>query len=170
MKLVLVRHAIAEERETFAESGASDDERPLTKDGRKRMRRAARGLRELLDDLDMIVTSPLVRAVQTAEIIAAEYDAVPPAPLPSLGPGSDFGGFLEWLKRMDDVQTLVAVGHEPHISGLAAWLLTGNDQPLFEMKKGSAVLLEFNGEVRQGAARMLWFLTPAQLRFIGDKH
>lgn len=169
MKIVLVRHAIAEDRDAFAATGAPDDERPLTKEGKKRMKRAARGLRELLDDLDMVVTSPLVRAVKTAEIIADVYDAVPPVPVPFLSPGSQFEPFLEWIKRLDDVQTLVAVGHEPHLSRLVAWLVTGHEQAFFEMKKSSAVLLEFNGDMREGGAQLRWFLTPAQLRFIGDQ-
>ena len=168
MKLVLVRHAIAEERQTFAATGAPDEERPLTKWGRKRMRRAARGLREVLGGIDMIATSPLVRAVETADIIAADYDGVPPVQCAFLAPDASFESFVEWLKRLADLEVVVAVGHEPHISRLAAWLVTGNDQPLFEMKKGSAVLLDFETDVRSGGAQIRWLLTPAQQRAIGD--
>jgi phosphohistidine phosphatase len=168
MKLVLVRHAIAEDREAFAATGAADEARPLTKKGRKRMRRAARGLREIVDDVDMIATSPLVRAAQTAEIIAAEYDAVQLVTCPFLAPDAAPQSFVEWLKRLEDVPTVVAVGHEPHIGILAAFLVTGNEQALCGMKKGSAALVEFDDEVKSGGASIRWFATPAQLRTMGD--
>lgn len=73
MKLLVVRHAVAMEREEFARTGQSDDLRPLTADGARKMRRVARGLRAEIETLDLLVTSPLVRAVQTAGIVADAY-------------------------------------------------------------------------------------------------
>ena len=66
MKLLLVRHAIAEEREEFERTGEPDDQRPLTSEGRKKMKRAAAGLGELVNKVDILATSPLARAQQTA--------------------------------------------------------------------------------------------------------
>ena len=76
MRLLIVRHAIAEDRVAFAATGKDDDERPLTEEGRSRMEQGARGLRQLVPALDLVATSPLVRAVQTAEILAGAYEGV----------------------------------------------------------------------------------------------
>lgn len=168
MKLLLVRHAIAEDRETFQESGEPDEKRPLTKDGRKRMKRVAGGFAELVPQLDVIASSPLTRAVQTAEIIARSYDDEAVTIVDALDPVQPYDAFLSWLKQLDDVETIAAVGHEPHLSGLASWLLTGGDHTFFEFKKGGACLLEFNGQVAAGAAQMRWLLTPSQLRGLED--
>ena len=168
MKLLLIRHAIAEEREEFARSGEPDDLRPLTAEGRKKMKRAARGLREVAADIDVLATSPLTRAAQTADVIGKEYGDLPAVTVDALTPTSDPEAFVSWLQRLDDAQCVAAVGHEPHISSLAAFLITGNGRGLGEMKKGAAMMLEFAGEIAAGAAELRWFLTPGQLRAIGD--
>ena len=168
MKLILVRHAIAEEQDEFARTEQPDDLRPLTDAGRSRMKRAARGLQQVADQLDLIATSPLTRAVQTAEILGKAYAKVPVVVAESLAPHRHFDEFLTWLGQLDDVGTIAAIGHEPHMSSLAAWLLTGNGVSFFEMKKGSAMLLDFDADLRPGGAKLRWFLTPAQLRALGD--
>src|SRR5262249_31041428 len=73
MKLLLIRHAIAEEREDFARTGKDDRLRPLTDEGRKRMKQAARGLLETLPEIDLLATSPLTRAAQTGAIVDSVY-------------------------------------------------------------------------------------------------
>lgn len=168
MKLLLVRHGIAEDREQFEQSGEPDDQRPLTTDGRKKMKRAAAGLAELVPRVDVIAASPLARAVQTAEILAKSYDDQALTVTAALDPVQPYDTFLEWLKRLDDVDIVVAVGHEPHLSGLASWLLTGNERAFLEFKKGGVCLLEFDGVIEAGAAQMRWLVTPAQLRNIAD--
>jgi phosphohistidine phosphatase len=168
MKLVLVRHAIAEAREEFESTGEPDDKRPLTNQGRKKMKRAATGLSEVVSRLDLVATSPLFRAQQTAEILAKEFDSTGISVLDALDPMHPYEAFLDWLRRLDDVEAVAAIGHEPHLSGLAAWLVTGSEKPFFEFKKGGAALLEFASVIDQGAAQLRWLLTPAQLRAIGD--
>ena len=74
MQVLVVRHAIAEQREEFARTGKDDSQRPLTHDGRRKMRRGAVGLRAVVPAIDVLATSPLLRAVQTAEILAAVYN------------------------------------------------------------------------------------------------
>ena len=69
MKLLVIRHAIAEDREVWARTSLDDGERPLTARGVDRMEQAARGLRRMVEKLDAIATSPLVRAMQTARIV-----------------------------------------------------------------------------------------------------
>jgi phosphohistidine phosphatase len=168
MKLVLVRHAIAEDREEFQSSGEPDEQRPLTGEGRKKMKRAANGLRELVSRVDILATSPLTRAQQTAEILAKRYDDASLTVVDALDPLQPYESFLDWLRRLDDIDTVCAVGHEPHLSGLASWLMTGNEKPFLEFKKGGACLLEFDGVIDKGTAQLRWLLTPAQLRGLGD--
>lgn len=168
MKLLLIRHAVAEDREVFAATGEPDEKRPLTDLGRKKMKRAARGLSEVVDRVDLIATSPLTRAEQTADVVAKEFSSAARTTVGALEPEQSYEAFLEWLKRLDDVETVAAVGHEPHLSGLASWLLTSGDKPLFEFKKGGVCLLEFDGVIERGAARLHWLLTPGQLRSIED--
>lgn len=167
MKLLLVRHAIAEDRAEFESTGEPDEKRPLTQEGRKKMKRAAAGLVELISRVDILATSPLTRAQQTAEILARQLDDATPTVVEALDPMQSYEALLDWLRRLDDVDTVCAVGHEPHLGGLASWLMTGNEKPLFEFKKGGACLLEFDGVIERGAAQMRWLLTPGQLRTMG---
>jgi phosphohistidine phosphatase len=130
------------------------------------MERGAAGLRTLVPEIDVLATSPLTRAVQTAQIVAVAYDGMRVEPVEALGSG-DVEGFLEWLRDCEPSDVVAAVGHEPHMSDWAAWLLTGRWEDLAAVKKGSALLLEFPSAIRAGEARLLWFLTPAQLRGLG---
>ena len=125
MQLLVVRHAIAEQREEFARTGKDDSQRPLTHDGRRKMRRGAVGLRAVVPAIDVLATSPLLRAVQTAEILAAVYNGRNMVTVKELSPDSEFPPFLRWLRTQDAGGTVAIVGHEPHLSGLTSWLLTG---------------------------------------------
>jgi phosphohistidine phosphatase len=166
LRLLLIRHGAAEDREEFAKTGAPDEQRPLTGEGRKKMKRVARGLAEIVDQIDLIASSPLTRALQTAEIVGKEFKSSASTSIGALEPEQSYDAFLEWLRRLDDVETVAAVGHEPHLSGLASWLLTSGENALFEFKKGGMCLLEFDSVVDRGAARLRWLLTPSQLRAI----
>ena len=167
MRLLIVRHAIAEDRETFARTGKKDALRPLTRYGRVQMRQAARGLRRILPSIDLVGTSPLRRTVQTAEILAAAYDDPPLVRVPSLDHAPDPLGFIHWLQghRREDV--VAAVGHEMHLVSLMSELLSGRRGQFVLLKKGSASLLQFEGSVRPGRAKLVWSLSPAHLRALG---
>jgi phosphohistidine phosphatase len=167
VKLLLIRHAIAEEREDFALTGEPDEKRPLTETGRKKMKRAAQGLSNVAEKIDLIASSPLTRAMQTADILSKYFPDVPTTVIGALEPMQKYEVFLEWLQRLEEVETVAAIGHEPHLSGLAAWLMTGNEKPLFEFKKGGAALLELT-TIESGAAQLRWLVTPSQLRAIDD--
>jgi len=167
MRVLIVRHAIAEDRIAFAKSGKSDDERPLTAEGHSRMQRAARGLRSLVPTIDLIATSPLKRARQTADIVAAEYETKPVKTVPPLSGDGDLDGVIDWLGRQGAGLTVALVGHEPDLSTLISHLLTGTSSAAVTMKKGAVCLLEFEGEVKAGAAVLRWLLAPKQLRAIG---
>jgi phosphohistidine phosphatase len=163
MQLLFVRHAIAEEREDFARTGKDDAQRPLTDEGRKKMKLGARGLRQLVPEIDLLATSPLTRAAQTGAILDSVYGGLSEVEIEELAPEASPAEFLRWL-RQQHAETLAVVGHEPSISLILSWLLTGTERRLFSFRKGGACLIEFPGEVGAGTATLLWALTAAQLR------
>ena len=170
MQILLIRHAIAEDREAFALTGREDDDRPLTERGRKRMSKAARGICRLSPALDLLVSSPLVRAVETAAILADVYalrDAHPSRLIfDGLAPGWGLEPVVEWVRSRPADSSIALVGHEPEMSLLLGRLLSGREQSWFRFKKGGACLLESGPEGR-GRFQLQWALTPAQLRILG---
>jgi phosphohistidine phosphatase len=163
MKLLLLRHAIAEEQEEFARTGKDDRWRPLTEEGRRKMKQGAKGLREIVPDIDLLAASPLTRAAQTAAIVDSVYGGLSEVEIEELSPEASPADFLRWLRKQK-ADTIAAVGHEPTISLILSWLLTGSQRRIFSFRKGGACLIEFPGDVGAGTATLLWALTPAQLR------
>lgn len=168
MDLLIVRHGVAEDKDAFAETGKSDDERPLTDKGRKKMKRAARGLHAIVPDIGLLATSPLTRARETADFIAAAYDLEVGEVDDVLKPESSVDAFLEWLRPRAKRSPVCIVGHEPHLSGLATWLMSGATETQLELGKGGACLLSFNGAPKRGTAMLCWLLTSKQLEAIGE--
>jgi phosphohistidine phosphatase len=171
MNLLVIRHAIAEDKAAFAASGRSDDQRPLTEAGRTKMRRGAEGLRVVSPLLAVLASSPLVRARETAEIVAPIFKVPRVEIVDALRPERPFDELLAWLRRRippneeeDSDATIAIVGHEPHLSGLITWLMTGGKDSRVELKKGAACLLRFDRAPAAGEAMLRWSLTPAQLR------
>jgi phosphohistidine phosphatase len=180
MQLVLIRHARAEERMLFKR----DRTRALTQDGQRRMRKAVRGLHALLPGLTLIATSPLLRARQTAEIVAAGYAGIDTVSLPALSPGVAPRAVLAWLRAQPADAMLALVGHEPDLGLLAGWLLSGDrhgwrkcgkrrssfsakQTGFVQFKKGAAALIEFADAPAAGKGTLAWLLTAAQLAEIG---
>ena len=169
MNLLVVRHAIAEDRDAFARSGGDDSRRPLTKEGRRKMERGARGLCRVVPAIELLATSPFTRAEQTARIVADAYGRLEPRRVNELTPDAKPGAFLRWLRSLGAVGTVAVVGHEPHLSHLVTWLLAARGPAFIELKKGAACLLRFDGAgaPSAGSATLLWALTPGQLRQLG---
>lgn len=132
------------------------------------MARAARGLVLTVPLPSMLATSPLVRAVETAEIIGEAYDRVLPETVTELQPGGGPEAAVAWLKRLPPEHRVIAVGHEPDLSILAGVLLAGRQSPVLSFKKGAACLLRFEGDVKPGLALLEWFMAPRQLRQLGE--
>ena len=164
MKLLVIRHAIAEDRRRFAGTGSDDGLRPLAARGRKRMRVAARGLKRVAPEIEFLATSPLTRAVETAEIVAAAYDGLKVVKVAQLTPDGALQPLLKWLCDRKHNGTVAVVGHEPQLGVFVSWMLSGLEDSFVQMKKGGACLLELKEQVRPGRARLLWSLAPAQLR------
>lgn len=163
MFILLVRHAKAEPRPLLALRPKQDARRPLTDAGRKRMRRAARTLRKLLPAIDVLAASPLVRARETAEIIAARYDGMPVVELVPLSPGGSEHDLLEWLREQRADATIGLVGHEPDLGLFASWLLSGKKSPFAPLRKGGACLIRFAEMPAAGGGALEWWLTPKLL-------
>jgi len=163
MKLLVVRHAAAMEREEFASTGESDDLRPLTDKGKAEMRLVAEGLRSEVSALHVLATSPLVRARQTAEIIAEAYGLGDSEVIDSLKPGASFDEFVSWCAGRGDTKVIAVVGHEPHLGALTTWLLAGTSESRIRFRKGGACLLDFDSQPERDSGTLNWLLTPRQL-------
>lgn len=170
MRVLIVRHAVAGDKDDFARSGQPDGLRPLTPDGIKKMRRNVVGLRALVPEIHVLGSSPLVRARQTAEVLQAPYGVASVALVDALVPERKPVELVRWLAGLEataDDFTVAVVGHEPHLGQLVAFLLTGRRSPFAELRKGGACMVEFTGEVSGSKARLLWLATPKMLRSVG---
>jgi phosphohistidine phosphatase len=166
MDLLVIRHAIAGDREEWAKTGRPDGERPLTEEGLERMRRHARALQRLVPKLDLLATSPLARAVQTAEVVRAAYDDLDVVDAPPLAHGGALDEVRAWLAARPESRIAI-VGHEPDLGQLVGWFLLGDPRAGIALKKGGACLLRFAGLPEPGAAELKWFLPPKVLRRLG---
>ncbi|HET7039063.1 MAG TPA: histidine phosphatase family protein [Gemmatimonadales bacterium] len=168
MRLLVIRHAIAGDRDVFAqETGRPDSERPITAEGRKKMREGAAGLRGVASDLAVLGSSPYVRARQTADIVAEAFDGLTVTDVPALASGGSRDGLIAWLNQQH-AACVGLVGHEPDLGLLIGWLVTGDDAaPFVNLKKGGACLLELGGPAGPASAELLWVLTPKLLRRLG---
>lgn len=162
MTLYLLRHGLAED----AVPGGDDAARPLSSRGRIRMRAEARGMRALGIRIDVLLTSPMKRAVETASIVTEVYGGRPvPRLLPALAQGVAPAEMLRALRPSLRGGDVLVAGHEPGLSGLASLVLVGSPDGLsLTLKKGGMVALD----LRERAPATLRFLaTPRQLRRLG---
>jgi phosphohistidine phosphatase len=163
-RLYLVRHAIAAER---GREWPDDSQRPLIAKGKTRMRQVVRGLSELGIRVDVVLTSPFVRAVQTAELVAAGLTPRPSiVETPALTPDEAPASVARALEPYRRSQAIALVGHEPGIGRLAAWLISAADP--IEFKKGGVCCIECPVLPPDGHGRLIWHATPAMLRALGS--
>jgi phosphohistidine phosphatase len=162
MRLLVIRHGKAIERDHFAATGQDDSQRPLTRKGRERMTEAARGLRILVPEISLIATSPLVRAEQTARIIAEAYPGVTVVQRHELTPQEGNDPVMHWLNEQRE-PVLAIVGHEPNLSSLIQELLKPTEEEIDQLKKGAVCLIEFAGHCERAAGRLLWLKSAKQL-------
>jgi phosphohistidine phosphatase len=163
LTVYLVRHAIAAER---GEDWPDDDKRPLTPDGMARFKEVASGLAQMKVAVDAVLTSPLVRARQTAEILAAALPGDPPVvEMPALAPGATLKAVVDELGKQGRRRRLALVGHEPGIGELAARLI-GAAGPI-PFKKGAICRIDFDGLPADGPGMLRWFAPPRILRRLG---
>jgi phosphohistidine phosphatase len=165
MQLLIVRHGIAEERETWAPR--DDTLRPLTDDGKKKMKEAAKGLHAIVPKIDVLASSPLTRAMQTAMILGKVYDKSEPVKVDALVPGQHPPAFAAWLRTQAGRKIVAVTGHEPSLGTIISWLAAGIEQSFVALGQGGACLLDLGERIDAGQAMIEWILRPSQLRAIG---
>jgi len=162
MMLYILRHATAEE----AASSGDDGARKLTERSREKMRGAAAGLRAMGLKFDVILTSPLARAAETAELVAAAYENTPPPQvLPELATGVAATDAIAALRSFARHDNVMIVGHEPQLSSIASILLTGAmDVAHLKLKTGGCIAIDLPARFERGGGELRWMLTHRQLR------
>ena len=162
LELYLIRHGIAAER---GDDYPDDSKRPLTNDGISSLRKEVEAL-EILDvAFDHIITSPLVRTKQTAEIFAQHLPSKPSmSTSDSLAPAGSPAGVVQDVVKHARKGRIALVGHEPNLGELAARLI-GAKTPI-EFKKGGICRIDFEVLPPKGTGQLRWFVTPKMLRKI----
>jgi len=162
MKLYIVRHGIAAPHGSF---GISEEDRPLTQEGIDKMKRAAEGLQALGVDPEIVLSSPLPRALQTAEIvIAACKKTVPLKLLPALAPGGDRSEVYRELAAHASLGSIMLVGHQPSLGEVAGEIAWGTPDHYVELKKGGACALDLDRIKPLPRGSLVWLVTPSILR------
>ena len=160
MDIYILRHGIAVERGTPGYK--KDSDRPLTKDGEEKMRQIAEAMLGMGLKFDLILSSPYVRAQQTAKIVAkalGEEVTYTKSLVPDADP-------LDLIAEINDEKphTVLLVGHEPDLSQLISMLACGTTAGTFELKKGGLCKLTAETITFGQCATLNWLLTPKQLR------
>jgi phosphohistidine phosphatase len=160
--LYVIRHGVAEERSPTGDDAA----RRLTAEGRTKMRAVARGLRALGARFDVLLTSPLPRAAETARIVSEVYgNRPPPREFPGLAPGVGAAETARLLRAAARSPRVAIVGHEPGLSSLASLLLTGSpDGVPIRLKKGGVIVLDVSGFGPRAGGTLRALFTPRALR------
>ena len=168
MELFIIRHAIAEP--LGKKNEFSDEQRALTTEGRSRMRDIVKGLVKLGVEPDLILTSSLTRAVETAEIVAAEAGLAKSEirQSPNLAPGASADKLFSEIKGLAAVETIALIGHQPDLGSLISRIIAGKSATIpIQLKKGSVCCLNVTETVPTLRGELVWLLTPRQLRLIG---
>lgn len=164
MELYIVRHAWAAERDELR--WPNDDDRPLTDEGRERFAKFVARLAAVDFNPELIVTSPLVRCVQTAEIIRKRVPGKPQIVCrDELRPGGRWESLLKWAA--DQAQrhgSMAWVGHAPDVGLLAAALIGSSDANV-HFAKGAVAAVRFDGPIEPGRAELRWLATAKLLGY-----
>jgi phosphohistidine phosphatase len=162
VELYLIRHGVAAER---GDEYPDDSKRPLTSAGITRLRKEARALDALGIGFDHIITSPLVRTKQTADVFAETLESKPSVSTSdALAPAGTPAAVIQEVGKHSKKGRVALVGHEPNIGELAGRLI--GSRTALEFKKGAICRIDFEAFPPKGAGQLRWFLTPRMLRNI----
>ena len=153
MEVFLLRHGIAQDPHLVA----SDEERRLTAEGRRKVEQVAEAFRKRVKALDGILHSPYLRAAETAEIFSREYPNTRLEEVSGITPYDHPEDAITLLQARPKAERLLLVGHEPNLSGVASLLLTGQENPILEFKKAGLAGLEWTPA---GGGKLLFLLMP----------
>ena len=161
-ELIIIRHAIAPERDSTR--WPDDRDRPLSREGRRRFRRVASRAARWVGKVDLLLTSPLARAKQTADILRDEARWPKPVEKAELDPSIDPERTLASLVRSKG-QRIALIGHEPHLSAFIGVCIAHPDSAVrLQMKKGAIAVIGFTGALRPGRGMLLALIPPKTLR------
>ena len=166
MDIFILRHGIAVEPGTPGYE--NDSERPLNPKGERRLHSAAAAMKKLELSFDLILSSPFIRAKQTAEIVVGELKLKQGIEFfDGLVPGGNPKALIHTLNGLKPTPgNVLLVGHEPYLSRLISLLVSGHADAVIEMKKGGLCKLEVV-ELQHGqCARLVWLLTPSQMELM----
>ncbi len=167
MELVFLRHGLAVDREEWK---GEDEARPLTTEGVDRTKEVVRGLRACKVRPDVILSSPLMRARETAEIAKQGLSSDAKVELADeLTPSAAPDGLIARLADLAEKPVVLCVGHEPHLSTTISAMVSGKTAASFEVKKAGACCIRFTGIPKAGAGTLLWLLPPKILRLIAAR-
>jgi phosphohistidine phosphatase len=162
LELYLIRHGVAAER---GEEYPDDSKRPLTSGGLSRLRKEAKALDAMDIGFDHIITSPLVRTRQTADVFVEMLKSKPSlSQSDALAPAGTPAAVMQELGKYVKKGRIALVGHEPNIGELAARLI-GARAPM-EFKKGAICRIDFDVPPPKGIGQLRWFVTARMLREI----
>lgn len=167
MRLYIVRHGIAIDRE--APKCPADPERYLTEEGIEKTKRVAQGAAALGDEPDLMLSSPYLRAWQTAEIFAAALD-YPKGKIRKtdhLLPGAEPAALFRELAKEKDARAVFLFGHAPNVDDVLAAAL-GVKHHVSSMKKAGVALVELK-QVSPASGELVWLGTPKLLKRVGRK-
>ncbi|MFY9556679.1 MAG: phosphohistidine phosphatase SixA [Blastocatellia bacterium] len=167
MELYLIRHAIAAPLGKANEF--SDETRALTDEGRNRMQETVKGMRKLGLEFDLVLSSPLVRAVATAEIVAAGTGLAANAVRLSVNlmPGASAEALFAEIKSHSGVESVALIGHQPDLGLLASRIIQSEEgRASIQLKKGAVCHINVSETVPTLRGDLMWLLTPKQLRLL----
>jgi phosphohistidine phosphatase len=160
LELYLIRHGIAADR---GDEYPDDSKRPLTAEGIASLKKEAKALDALGIGFDHIITSPLVRAKQTADVFVQHLETKPSVSTSdALAPAGSPAGVVQDVLKHARKGRIALVGHEPNIGELAARLI-GSRTPI-AFKKGAICRIDFDVLPPKGIGQLRWFVTPKMLR------
>lgn len=166
MKLILFRHGLAMERDEAIKIRMEDSLRPLVDKGKEKAKVMSKALHKWEREVDFIVSSPYVRAMETAEILGGVYGGLEIQESAELVPSCPPAAFAQWLKsNAKTATTVVAVGHEPHLSCFASWSLTGSKTSFIDLKKSGMLCLEIESfeDLGPQSALLRWSVQPKNI-------
>jgi phosphohistidine phosphatase len=167
MDCLLIRHGIAVAPEEWQ---GSEENRPLTEKGKKRVRQAAAGLARLTSKPTHLLSSRFLRAHETARLLRRIVcPSIKIETHDELAVGSTPEQMISLLRSLPSESVVLCVGHEPLLGEVASVLLCGNPTSNFSMKKAGAALIHLPGSVKPGQGVLGWWLQPAQLRALGKR-
>lgn len=161
LELYMIRHGFADEP---LEDEKMDEERPLKKKGKEQIQDVSKGLKAQKTRFDVVFSSPLLRAKETAEIVnefCGKSQEVEITDL--LRPESSYNALIKFLNTFKSNKTVAIVGHEPFLSGFASYCLSKSKRSLIHLKKGGVLMLEIDEVIKPGHCLLSWLMEPTQI-------